>query len=156
MQSVESVPHDPYQRGLPGIQRADWLQSCKRTSQTKHTKAHSDCDRSTTPCKEPICHGMSGPHECRALSVHLISQDPRWRAGNPPDSHFQVLEGGKLIAAYRSESLRAGRENDWPGDPKSLRSGQNDLVGHSGATRVIVACSLTCLASSLWIRASGG
>ena len=105
------------------MQRAGSLHSHNQTIHTKHKQEHSDHDRSTKACKGPRCHGMTGPHEWRALCAHLISQDPRGRAGDPPHSQFQVLKCGKLIAAHRSECLRAGRENDRPCDPKSLQLG---------------------------------
>ena len=39
---------------------------------------------------------------------------------------------------------------------RACSSGDHGLLGHRGATRVMVACSLTSFARSLWIRASGG
>ena len=39
---------------------------------------------------------------------------------------------------------------------RAWSSGHHGLLGHKGATRVMVACSLTSFARSLWMRASGG
>ena len=51
----------------------------------------------------------------------LVSQNPRLRSGDPPNSLFQLLECGKLITTHYSVSFRAGRRNDRPVDPQSLQ-----------------------------------
>ena len=73
--------------------------------------------------------------------MHLIHEDPRVRTGDPLNSQFQVLECGKLIAVHRSESFRAGRENDRPVDPQSLQLGPLRLGrpqgSHEGDRRLL-------------------
>ena len=67
-----------------------------------------------------------------------------------------MLECGKLIAAIAVRASEPGGRIIGRAIVSIFSSGHHGLVGHRGAARVIVACSLTSFARSLWIRASGG
>ena len=128
---------------------AEGFTSCTRENQTVVVHAPLLVGK---PKAAVLGHASDSQRDCRIRYAKILECEPEilhiarfrcWKAEAllRPTVRRDCCPGGSTIG----RSIR-----------RAWSSGHHGLLGHRGATRVMVACSLTSFARSLWMRASGG
>ena len=128
---------------------AEGFTSCTRENQAVVVRAPLLVGKPKTAV---LGHASDSQRDCRIRYAKILECEPeilhiaRFRCWKP-----EALLRPTVLRHWCPDGSTIGRSIR-----RAWSSGHHGLLGHKGATRVMVACSLTSFARSLWMRASGG